>query len=73
MYFDSIADLLQMGKHGFYVWWTYGVSVLTLLFLGLYPLRKNSYLKQQLRQQMRREALHSQQSSEQEPAKSEAI
>ena len=31
MYFDSFAELLQMGKHGFYVWTAYGATVLVLL------------------------------------------
>lgn len=35
MYFDSFADLLQMGKHGFYVWTAYGATVLVLLISWL--------------------------------------
>ena len=31
MYFDSFADLLQMGKHGFYVWTAYGTTALVLV------------------------------------------
>jgi heme exporter protein D len=35
MYFDSFADLLQMGKHGFYVWTAYGATTLVLLISWL--------------------------------------
>lgn len=35
MYFDSFADLLQMGKHGFYVWTAYGATGLVLLISWL--------------------------------------
>ena len=32
MYFDTFAEFLQMGKHGFYVWLAYGATVLVLLW-----------------------------------------
>ncbi|MDB2416659.1 heme exporter protein CcmD [Pseudomonadales bacterium] len=35
MYFDSFGDLLQMGKHGFYVWTAYGATGLVLLISWL--------------------------------------
>ena len=35
MYFDSLADLRQMGKHGFYVWTAYGATALVLLISWL--------------------------------------
>lgn len=31
MYFDSFAEFLLMGKHGFYVWVAYGVTLAVLL------------------------------------------
>ena len=31
MYFDTFAEFLQMGKHGFYVWLAYGATGLVLL------------------------------------------
>jgi len=31
MYFDSFAEFLLMGKHGFYVWMAYGTTVAVLL------------------------------------------
>lgn len=35
MYFESFADFLAMGNHGFYVWLSYGTS-LALIALGLW-------------------------------------
>ena len=32
MYFDTFAEFLQMGKHGFYVWSAYGATGLVLLW-----------------------------------------
>ena len=51
MYFDSFADLLQMGKHGFYVWTAYGATVLVLLLSWLST--RGAFLKtaQRLQQQ----------------------
>ena len=31
MYFDSFAEFLLMGKHGFYVWTAYGTTTAVLL------------------------------------------
>ena len=31
MYFDSIADFIAMGKHGFYVWSAYGISAFLMI------------------------------------------
>ena len=31
MYFDSFAEFLLMGKHGFYVWTAYGTTAAVLL------------------------------------------
>ncbi|MBD1389832.1 heme exporter protein CcmD [Neiella sp. HB171785] len=33
MAFDSFAAFLQMGKHGFYVWLSYGVGLGSLILL----------------------------------------
>jgi len=51
MYFDSFAELLQMGKHGFYVWIAYGATVLVLLLSWLSA--RGAFLKtaQRLQQQ----------------------
>ena len=31
MYFDSFAEFLLMGQHGFYVWTAYGTTAAVLL------------------------------------------
>ncbi|MCZ6642058.1 MAG: heme exporter protein CcmD [Gammaproteobacteria bacterium] len=31
MSFDSFADFIAMGGHGFYVWFSYGISILVVL------------------------------------------
>jgi len=35
VYFDSFEALLQMGKHGFYVWSAWGSTALVLLLSWL--------------------------------------
>lgn len=42
MYFSSLADLWYMSGHGFYVWMAYGISLLVLIFLTIYPMRKKA-------------------------------
>ncbi|EKE75387.1 heme exporter protein CcmD [Gallaecimonas xiamenensis] len=34
MYFDSFEAFLAQGKHGFFVWLAYGVTLLVLLLLA---------------------------------------
>lgn len=29
----SLQEFLTMGKHGFYVWWSYGLTLLTIVLL----------------------------------------
>ncbi|NVJ67974.1 MAG: heme exporter protein CcmD [Gammaproteobacteria bacterium] len=29
----ALQEFLAMGKHGFYVWWSYGLTVLTIIVL----------------------------------------
>ena len=54
MYFANVAELLAMGGHGFYVWLAYGISLLTLALLTIYPLLR----KQQALQAIRQRQLH---------------
>lgn len=37
MYFDSFAEFLAMGRHGFYVWLAYGFFLLILVWNILSP------------------------------------
>ncbi len=40
MYFDSFADFVAMGNHGFYVWTAYGLSALLIIGNMLFALRQ---------------------------------
>lgn len=39
MYFESLHEILSMDGHGFYVWLSYGVSLVVLFLLIVLPLR----------------------------------
>lgn len=42
MYFDSVAELIDMGGHGPYVWSAYGIFLLTVICLVVVPLLKQN-------------------------------
>jgi heme exporter protein D len=56
MYFDSFADLLQMGEHGFYVWTAYGATGLVLLISWLSA--RGAFVKTARRLQQQAELAH---------------
>ena len=31
-HFETFADFLQMGKHGLYVWLSYGISLIAIIY-----------------------------------------
>lgn len=31
-HFESFAEFIQMGKHGYYVWLSYGISLLVIIY-----------------------------------------
>lgn len=55
MAFDSIADFLQMGTHGLYVWSTYGISLVALGALFVITRLHRVQLKKQLKKRYKRE------------------
>ena len=57
MYFDSFADFLAMGKHGFYVWSAYGVSALLIIANMVLAIRGQGQVRQRLARQQRRDSL----------------
>jgi len=57
MYFDSLADFLAMGKHGFYVWSAYGVSALLIIANMVLAIRGQGQVRQRLARQQRRDSL----------------
>ncbi|WP_252176388.1 heme exporter protein CcmD [Endozoicomonas sp. 4G] len=51
MYFESLGSLLQMGGHGAYVWSTYGIGLLIIVYNIISPLwARKRILSQVLRQ-----------------------
>lgn len=64
MYFDSLADFLAMGKHGFYVWSAYGISALLIGASMVLAMRGQGQVRQTLARQWRLEALAEEQAQE---------
>ena len=52
-----MTDLLSMGGHGAYVWSAYGLSLLALVAIGIWPL---TAMRSAVRRMRRREALRRQ-------------
>ena len=57
MAFESFADFLAMGKHGFYVWSAYGVSALLIIANMALAIRAQGQVRQRLVRQQRRDSL----------------
>ena len=56
MNFESFADFLAMGKHGLYVWTSYGISLAVLALNVVLPiLARRRYLQDEARR-LRRES-----------------
>ena len=64
MYFDSFADFLAMGKHGFYVWSAYGISAFLIIASMVLAMRGQGQVRQTLARQWRLEALAKEQAQE---------
>lgn len=48
--FNSFAEFLAMGKHGFYVWLSYGISLAVLALNVVLPwLARKRYINQETR------------------------
>jgi heme exporter protein D len=55
MFFDSFAEFLAMGKHGFYVWLCYGITALVIIGNIIAPIRQRKKLIEQQARLQRRE------------------
>lgn len=55
MEFATVGEFLAMGKHGFYVWLSYGLTAVILLVNILLPLRRRSQLVKDQRRRARRD------------------
>jgi heme exporter protein D len=56
MAFDSWADFLTMGKHGVYVWSSYGLTFVVIAALLWQARQQRRQFLQDYQQQMKREA-----------------
>ena len=54
MAFESFADFLAMGKHGFFVWTAYGISAVLIIANMVLALRGQGKVRQTLSRQQRR-------------------
>ncbi len=55
MFFETFADFLAMGKHGFYVWLCYGITTLVIVANIIAPMRQRKKLIEQQTRLLRRE------------------
>jgi heme exporter protein D len=56
MYFSSVAELIDMGGYGSYVWLAVGFSIFWLGYLLIHPLRKKKQLLREICVQQQIEA-----------------
>lgn len=54
MAFESFADFLAMGKHGFFVWTAYGISAVLIIANMVLALRGQGKVRETLARQQRR-------------------
>ena len=54
MAFETFADFIAMGRHGFYVWLSYGITSVILLLTILPPLFRRKQLLKELKQREKR-------------------
>lgn len=55
MYFDSFAEFLEMGRHGFYVWTAYGVSLVLIVVNLVAMVHNRRQVRAEIRRRLRRE------------------
>ena len=58
MHFDSFADFIAMGTHGPFVWLSYGLTALIVVWNVLQPLLQRRRLLKEQAQRLRREEKH---------------
>lgn len=56
MYFDTFAEFLQMGKHGVYVWSSYGISALLIGLNILFAVAAQRKAREEVKRLARRQA-----------------
>ncbi|MBS7023056.1 MAG: heme exporter protein CcmD [Haemophilus parainfluenzae] len=59
MFFQSWSDFINMGGYGFYVWLSYGISLVTMIILAIQSVKgRKTVLKEVLREQQREARLN---------------
>jgi heme exporter protein D len=63
-HFESFSEFIQMGKHGYYVWLSYGIGLLVIIYnvLSVY-LEEQLYFKDAKRRLKRQEREQSEKKS----------
>jgi len=56
MFFESWSELLDMGGYGFYVWLSYGLSLLAIVVLIVQSLAGKSAVLKSIKREQQREA-----------------
>lgn len=56
MFFESWSELLNMGGYGFYVWLSYGLSLLAIVVLIVQSLAGKSAVIKSIKREQQREA-----------------
>ena len=55
MEFSSLAEFIAMGKHGFYVWLSYGLTAVIIACVVMQPILHRRRLLKEQAQRLRRE------------------
>lgn len=56
MQFESLAQVLDMGGHGLYVWLSFGIGLAVIIFNLLGPVMKHKQIKSTLRRRFKIES-----------------
>lgn len=56
MFFQSWSDFINMGGYGFYVWLSYGLSLLAIVMLIVQSLSGKSAVLKSIKREQQREA-----------------
>ena len=58
MFFQSWSDFINMGGYGFYVWLSYGISLVAMIILAIQSVKGVNSIKEVLREQQREARLN---------------
>lgn len=59
MFFQSWSDFINMGGYGFYVWLSYGISLVAMIIFAIQSVKgRKTVLKEVLREQQREARLN---------------